>query len=302
MEANDLYRKIGEQGPMTVKTTVSRRQGKQLRLANRLAELQAFVAEHGRLPREADHRGLADWVRAQLKSRATDPEYVHVREEVERIHREVGASNQADATRRHCAERLQALRSFVAEHERLPSPRTGDTAERALAKWMQNVNSPDRVGDDYDQARAEVRRLRVDHGTWTKHLTALKDFVAAHDRLPTFAESPTGIRFIDRNTAMLRAGKLSLERAAEIRSLTAMRPTMARAAEWQSTFGAVAAWVDAHGNPPRRRSTDPEELRLANWLNRNRQNERAGVLSPTQSKLITGLESYRPATWRQLES
>lgn len=299
MKPSELPEQIGGQGSMTGHATVNRRQSRQLRLASRLAELQAFVAEHSRLPGDADHRGLADWMRRQLTSRATEPEYVRVREEVERIHRDFSASSQAAATRRHCAERLQSLRSFVAERGRLPRYRTGDAAERTLARWMRYVNSPDLTGSGYDQARAEVRRLRADHDKWTRHLTALKDFVAANDRLPTFAESPGGIRFMDRNAAMLRAGKLSPERAAEISSLTAMRPTMARAGEWQSTFAAVAAWVDVHGSLPRRRSADPEELRLANWLNRNRQNERAGGLSAAQSKQIAGLESLRPTARRQ---
>lgn len=281
---------------MTVRPTIDRGERRRLNLTTRLAELETFVAEHGRLPRRADLGGLAEWMYAQLKSRATDPEYVHVREEVEKIRSEVLASGKAADARRHCAERLQAVESFVAEHGRLPTnKRTGDAAERGLAGWMHGVNSPDRVGEAYDRARSEVQRLRRDHSSWTKNLAALNDFAAAHGRLPTFAESPTAIRFLHRNTAMLRAGKLSPERATAIESLAAMQPTTARPAEWETAFSDVAAWVEAHGHLPRRRSADHEELRLANWLNRNRQNQRAGRLSATQAKRIAGLESLRQA-------
>ena len=47
---------------------------------------------------------------------------------------------------------------------------------------------------------------------------------------------------------------------------------------WTGVFNDLASWVEVNGGLPKRRSKDAEEYRLANWLNVQRANHRAGKL------------------------
>ncbi|MCC3299399.1 helicase associated domain-containing protein [Arthrobacter caoxuetaonis] len=72
---------------------------------------------------------------------------------------------------------------------------------------------------------------------------------------------------------------------------------------WTGVFNDFTAWVDAKGAMPKRRTTDAEEYRLANWLNVQRANHRAGKLHEDYVKrlsTIPGAFQTRPTrTHRQ---
>lgn len=57
-------------------------------------------------------------------------------------------------------------------------------------------------------------------------------------------------------------------------------PTPRHRMIWTAALDGITSWSETHGRLPRRRTEDPEEYRLANWLNVQRANHRAGKLHP----------------------
>ncbi|MBG0738740.1 helicase associated domain-containing protein [Paeniglutamicibacter antarcticus] len=283
---------------------ICRSEMRRLRLVERLTGLKSFVEANGRLPRTTEDRSLAAWMYHQLKGHTTDPFYVLVREEIEGIHRELGAPDgtsrsDENARRRRRAERLLQLKAFTAEHGRLPNERAEHKAERSLAGWMRSLFSSRTARPEYDQVREEVESIRRDHDAWSIQLRKLQDFIAANGRRPTHAENTAAATWLDHNIARLREGRLHEKRASELSAFMEECPDTLRSTEWDTNFISVTAWFKAHGCLPRRRSNDPDELRLANWLNWNRRSHRVGALSATQSERIAGLEPLR-ASGRRL--
>ncbi|MGK3708727.1 helicase associated domain-containing protein [Arthrobacter sp. IK3] len=80
-------------------------------------------------------------------------------------------------------------------------------------------------------------------------------------------------------------------------------PTARHRRIWSGVFSDLDLWVKDRGTVPRRRTADPEEYRLANWLNVQRTNHRAGKLHQDyidQLQEIHGaLETRRTRTHRE---
>lgn len=60
--------------------------------------------------------------------------------------------------------------------------------------------------------------------------------------------------------------------------------------KWSAVFSGFTAWVNAHGKLPNRRSSDQEEYRLANWLNVQRVNQRAGTFRPDLAERLGAVQ------------
>jgi hypothetical protein len=75
-------------------------------------------------------------------------------------------------------------------------------------------------------------------------------------------------------------------------------------ARWESSFTELQNWTALTGRPPRRRTDDPKEYKVANWLNIQRTHARNNALSPgREAKLRTvpgalAVETNRPALER----
>lgn len=75
-------------------------------------------------------------------------------------------------------------------------------------------------------------------------------------------------------------------------------------ARWESSFTELKNWTALTGGPPRRRTDDPQEYKVANWLNIQRTHARNNTLSPgREAKLRTvpgalDVEVNRPALER----
>ena len=65
--------------------------------------------------------------------------------------------------------------------------------------------------------------------------------------------------------------------------------------KWQAVFADFTAWIDAYGSLPKRRTEDKEEYRLANWLNVQRANQRAGKLRPDLAVKLSAVPGALPA-------
>lgn len=74
-------------------------------------------------------------------------------------------------------------------------------------------------------------------------------------------------------------------------------PTPRHRRIWSAVFADLSAWVETHGDVPKRRSKDAEEYRLANWLNVQRSNHRSGKLHQDyidQLETVPGALETRP--------
>lgn len=87
---------------------------------------------------------------------------------------------------------------------------------------------------------------------------------------------------------------------------TPVAPTARHQRIWSAVFDELDAWTKANGRLPKRRAKDSEEYRLANWLNVQRANHRAGKLHPDYITALGGIqgafETRRTRTHREWAS
>lgn len=72
--------------------------------------------------------------------------------------------------------------------------------------------------------------------------------------------------------------------------------------KWNAVFTDFSAWVKEHGALPRRRSTDPQEKRLANWLNVQRRNHRGNDIPENLEAILRTVPgALEPAQFKSPE-
>lgn len=128
--------------------------------------------------------------------------------------------------------------AWILHHRRLPATGSSNTEER---------NAATRI---YASRRAALA------GTARAHTAA---FALAIPNLVT-GDDRTRIREL-----------ADAKEAARQESLRAREATKTRLGpledRWNKGFAELSAWVEAHGELPRRRTSDPDEYRVANWVN-----------------------------------
>lgn len=150
--------------------------------AERIAQLETFVAEHGRLPRQLDpdEKSLAHWVRNAHRADVQVPADIRARLLAIIEVTPTAARALADATERR---RLASLERFIATARRLPSS-LGSPEEDRLYEFMRRVSAGEAQASE--STRARVAQLVAEYGsTLDGRMQELLTFMYTHHRLPS---------------------------------------------------------------------------------------------------------------------
>lgn len=177
---------------------------------------------------------------------------------------------------------LDGLEQFYAAHGRVPSADAGGE-EAAVAASLKAYIRVCRTRDGF-RADTLERLLAIPGAVDDEQLGSFQRalHILRTHRLPAGTASGIVIGGIRLNPAT-RTKRVPLSVPVPTNS------EIRYADKWNSVFAEFTAWVDANGSLPRRRSTDPEEQRLANWLNVQRRNHRGQEIPPALEKVLASV-------------
>lgn len=181
--------------------------------------------------------------------------------------------------------RLQLVRDYVSEHGYLPALR------EPLGAWMAYRR---RAGDcSLVGAVDEITRLRAAYPPfgargyvqWTRTAAA---HVREHGALPWWTlTSSHERRHLEVLARVAEGAGVPAALASDAQTVLGATPaTDPYRIKWEAVFADFTAWTKENGSLPRRRSTDTEEYRLANWLNVQRVNQRNGRMRPDLHRML----------------
>ena len=164
--------------------------------AQRLAEVEAYIKEHGDLPRRYQGTGgnLARWL-LDIE-RGTVPAPTAVRERVAELRRLHPATGKYAVP---VNQRIEELKAFVAQHGRLPRTRAN---EAPLARWAYRAQRGDSTMPE--EQREAIRKIWNDSSLKVKpgrppamsnaeRIAQLQDFCRRHNRLPRERDRVEGV-------------------------------------------------------------------------------------------------------------
>lgn len=243
--------------------------------AQRLKELKAYLAGHGHLP-PAHHR-LARWMTGRIAN--GDSQVPGMKAELEDLLQAYpGYRKSAEA------QKLKDLRNYLADHGHLPA------SMHPLGHWIRyRINHGD---GPVPGVTAELHKLRQTHPLrmdkailWAPQAAA---GVAERAALPgTSADRNQSVRLKRLRNAVGRARVPDALVSPALMVIGAPKGSDVHDARWREVFADFTAWVDRAGRLPNRRSTDTEEYRMANWLNVQRANQRAGRLRAPHAEQLS---------------
>lgn len=183
---------------------------------------------------------------------------------------------------------LEEFKAYLELHGRMPRLRTHPDAteqDKRLTSWLNRIQYKDTdPGPERQQVREEVLAIKAGRDRWSGHFSSLQDFAARHGRLPGRGDDTPLAHWLADQRSAFRRGVLTPERVRHLGTVPGALPekplTGADLAEatWNGFFTELQDWAGRNGRMPRRRSTDADEYRLANWLNRQVVAYRAGKL------------------------
>lgn len=190
---------------------------------------------------------------------------------------------------------LGEFKAYLEQHDRMPRLRTHPDAtdqDLRLTAWLNRIQYKDAETPERKRVRDEVIAIKSARDPWSTHFAALRAFSATHGRMPGRGDGITLSHWVADQRSAYRRGSLPADRADKLRTIPGALPeaplTAAEVAEevWNGFFADLQEWTKKNGRTPRRRSTDPDEYRLANWLNRQLVNHRAGKLSAAWTRKL----------------
>lgn len=219
--------------------------------------LKDFVDRHGRKPsicaESEDEKALS---RAMRRHRLDVPSG------------SVDTSLRAIRNREAWEANLDALSQWVEASGRMPKMRAPDPGESRLANFVNVQRRRLAAGEVSADMEAKLRKVpgvleaRPKDRPASEWETMLDTFVSEHGRIPVHgAEDP--------HERSLAAARYRHRIGIDERNT---RPT------WDDQLNRVAGWIGAGGSKPRSTRADPEERSLSNWLHRQREVHRKGLL------------------------
>lgn len=226
-----------------------------------LSRIESYVATYGHLPSSAKSavpRMKKSWLQGRLASEATDTatreritallgtssyktrsaHSISIKSRQEVVDGQMAALADAAATLPELSSRQADALAWILHHRRLPSTGSADNDERILGT---------RLAASLRSALAGTARVSTAR------------FVLAVPNLATGADRARIQELADASEAA-RQESLRTRAAAKTR----LGPLEDR---WNKGFAELTAWVEAHGELPRRRTHSADEYRVANWLN-----------------------------------
>lgn len=196
----------------------------------------------------------------------------------------------------HWQSRLAALIEFHHLHGHANVP-VGWKADPSLGAWLKQQRRLHRAGLLPEHRRLQLDELGLDwnpkeerDGIWDRHFAQLVDFHSRHGHANVpliWWPNPSLGRWLKKQRAHHRSGKLAPERAARIESLgTEWNPQVAH---WEERFAELAEFRSTHGhaNVPVDWGPNPA---LGSWLKKQRAQARAGRLRRNLRERLSTLD------------
>ena len=170
--------------------------------------------------------------------------------------------------------RLGEAMKFVEQTGRNPDPRSEDTAERSLGRWVETQRLRVAKGIlHYERHLMLIAFLpswliHKQDSRWLQHLGEVNDFVETHGHLPTAADSQQLADWIEKQAERLPAASAARKRACEktVPELT----SGVRESLWLAAALDVAQFLNDNGALPSRKAHNDVECRLGFWLHNQR--------------------------------
>lgn len=147
----------------------------------RVDSLEAYVAEHGRLPARRTPGGLPEWL--LYRRRLASPEQRAV------LDARVPGWDELAYVIVPAEQRLEQMRVFVAEHGRLPRQKDGP-----LGAWMRHQRriTPDERPHPLDSVAPSWRERSTPQSPFDDRLAKLQAFHASTGALPRYSDGALG--------------------------------------------------------------------------------------------------------------
>lgn len=129
---------------------------------------------------------------------------------------------------------------------------------------------------------------------WQSNLAQLKAFIAENGRLPGRDNAPEPEQrlgmWISWNNRQHRLGNLA---DSQVSALLSLHPKMksrihgmTSEQRWKSTLVEVERFIEQNGKLPTAKRSEPEELKLASWVRRQKSKHARGQLNAIQCELL----------------
>jgi superfamily II DNA or RNA helicase len=248
----------------------------------RVNQVTAFVAEHGRLPKKRENENNVIWIghqRTAYRNGKLSPERIQTLGEIP-------LWTWGDAREDAFQTAVTKVTAFVTEHGRLPYTFENNGG------WIRHKRKA------YRKGKLSTERIQtlgeIPHWTWGEaHEDAYKTsvaevtaFVTEHGRLPMKGENNGG--WIDHQRKAYRKGKLSTERIQTLGEIPHWTWGEAHEDIYEKTVAEVTAFSIEHGRLPTRLEKN------GNWINKQRIAYRKGKLSPERIQTLGEIPCW---TW-----
>jgi len=234
-----------------------------------VAEVTAFVSEHGRLPKFAEDNGKwIDYQRQAYRKGKLSPERIQTIGEIP-------CWTWGKALEDACKTAVVEVTAFVAEHGRLPKwdENNGRWIHTQRTAYRNGKLSPERI-----QTLGEIPCWTWGEDTFKTAVAEVTAFVAEHGRLPTIGENNGP--WINTQRIAYRKGKLSPERTQTLGEIPCWTWGGAREDAFKTAVAEVTAFVSEHGRLPKTAENNGK------WINTKRRAYRKGKLSPERIQTI----------------
>lgn len=258
-------------------------------------ELKLYIEEIGRMPKSTEDRSLYNWCAKQKKLYQIG----RLEKDRETLLLKVCAEIFEDVSEELWRERISALDTFLAEHNRLPraEERIHDIP---IGMWLveqRSLGCCDQLASD-KVAELEAKGLvfleRKERAFW-ENLELLQAFHKEHHRFPDTTEKYQGFGlgvWCSRVRDEYKLGTLTVEQIEALHNMNFdLRSTNEIRLEkrWDQYYGSVKQFIEENGRLPKGR----EDQNLYKWVKRQRLVQGSGQLTQEQVKRLQEIAVVR---------
>lgn len=264
-----------------------------------LNQVVAWRDEHGVLPKhgssDPEEKRLAWWIQDQ---KTIYKKGLLSQNRIEKL-KEINIS--LSVIKRESFDSMcRQLKTWLEEnHGIMPKYHSTNPDEKRLTTWIgeQRKAYKKEIIDTYKVTRLQgmgISFARLDD-QFDAACSQLKTWIAGHERLPKSnsldPEEARLARWIHSRRQEYAKDKLSTDRVAKLEEMRI--PFSQRDSQFDIAFKQLGTWIDEHSRFPKQNSSDPEENRLATFVNHQRQECAKGKLSQERIEQLESLPGWK---------
>jgi hypothetical protein len=256
----------------------------------RLEEIEAFIAEHGRKPKNtaepSQERNLSMWLRDQKATRTLAPERRLILDA-----RLPGWDKREAAAVRPFREGVRDLKLYRDAYGSFPSSRAKDESVLRLAQWLNALRHQKKLtAEELAHLDEQIPGWNETvEETWQRTAREVAVYRDRHGEMPSLSSKEYPVRRLAKWLADFRRGRgMTPERTAfldaELPGWREGRPYRKPIEAWEQRLDAVVRFTQAHGRLPRTGTRNRDEAKHGDWLDRQRADE---LLTEHRRTLLT---------------